>query len=100
MSQYTAGDLAFEVRRSDRRKTLGITVDRDSSLLLHLPNNVPQEDIDVFVKQKRLWIYTKLAEKLYFTRDSYPERQFVDGEGICYLGRVYRIKLVRDNCIS
>jgi len=96
MSLYTAGDLAFEVRRSDRRKTLGITVDRDSSLLLHLPNNVPQEDIDIFVKQKRLWVYTKLAEKLYFTRDSYPERQFIDGEGICYLGRVYRIKLVPD----
>ena len=35
--QITIGDLAFAVRESEHRSTVGITVDRDGSLLLHAP---------------------------------------------------------------
>ena len=33
------GGLTFEVRRSLRRKTLGLTVDRGGELRLHAPEN-------------------------------------------------------------
>ena len=31
------GDLDFAIRQSEHRRTVGITVDRDGSLLLHAP---------------------------------------------------------------
>jgi len=55
--------LTFEVRRSDRRKTVGITVDRDGSLLLHAPIGADDDDLAGAVRDKEVWVYTKLAEK-------------------------------------
>jgi len=85
MHQFESGDLRFSIQTSSRRKTLGITVDRDGSLLLHtpLPINIPA--IEAFIDEKRLWIYTKLSEKKYLTEQAYPPRQFTNGEGFCYL---------------
>ena len=96
MSVYQSGELQFAVQHSSRRKTLGITVDRDSSLILHVPANAQQNIIDRFVKEKRLWVYKKLAEKALWIETAYPPRQFVDGEGFAYLGRVYRLKIQDD----
>lgn len=100
MHQFESGDLRFSIQTSSRRKTLGITVDRDGSLLLHtpLPINIPA--IEAFIDDKRLWIYTKLAEKEYLTEQAYPPRQFVNGEGFCYLGRAYRLNIIESRIQS
>ncbi len=94
MSVYQSGELQFAIHPSSRRKTMGITVDRDSSLILHIPTNAQQNIIDRFVKEKRLWVFKKLAEKALWIEKAYPPRQFVDGEGFSYLGRVYRLKIL------
>jgi predicted metal-dependent hydrolase len=45
------------------------------------------------VDEKRLWIYTKLAEKeMLLTPHS--KKEFITGEGFPYLGRQHRLKLV------
>src|SRR5680860_1651727 len=59
----TVDDLAFEVRRSARRKTLEITVDRGGELILSAPETCDETVMADFVRKKRFWIYTKLAEK-------------------------------------
>ena len=41
--QMTIGDLDFAVRESEHRRTVGITVDRDGSLLLHAPSGIGRE---------------------------------------------------------
>lgn len=92
-SVYQSGDLVFEVKPSSRRKTLGITVDRDSSLILHVPTDVQDGLIDRFVHEKKLWVYEKLAEKALWMEKAYPPRKFVDGEGFSYLGRIHRLKV-------
>src|SRR5260370_24599317 len=46
-----------------------------------------------FVREKRLWIYTKLDEKEVL-RNEAPPKQYVGGEGFPYLGRSYRLLLV------
>jgi hypothetical protein len=89
------GDLTFEVRRSRQRKTLGITVDRDGSLVLALPNDCSLEEGRAFAEDKQFWIYTKLAEKKLLRRPTGPKR-YVEGEGHYYLGRSYRLRLVDD----
>jgi len=86
-------DLAFALRRSARRKTVGITIDRDGALVVMAPADCPVQDIKRIVNEKRLWAHTKLAEKELLS--GYQKtREFVNGEGFYYLGRSYRLLLV------
>lgn len=89
------GDLEFEVRRSARRRSVQITVDRGGELVLSAPDACPVRKMESFVREKRFWIYTKLAEKEALRVAAAP-KQFVNGEGFPYLGRSYRLLLVKD----
>jgi predicted metal-dependent hydrolase len=93
MTTLTLGDLRFEVRRSERRRTLGLTVERDGSLVLSAPGDVPLARLEHFARQKRFWVYQKLAAKEALPPPA-PARQFVTGEGFPYLGRSHRLQLV------
>lgn len=95
MNQLTVDDLSFEVRRSARRRSVQITVDRGGELLLSAPEGCATRVMEKFVREKRFWIYTKLAEK-DLLGPSAPKRQFVSGEGFPYLGRSFRLLLVDD----
>lgn len=86
-------DLQFSVRRSARRRTMQITVERNGELRLCAPPEVDEAGLRAFVLEKRFWIYTKLAEKDRLQRQA-PRKEFVGGEGFLYLGRSYRLKLV------
>jgi predicted metal-dependent hydrolase len=86
-------DLEFEVRRSLRRKSLGLTVDRGGELVVHAPASASEDDLRQWVGRKLLWVHQKLALKADLTGSAHrPE--FVSGESIYYLGRNYRLKLV------
>jgi len=89
----TVDDLTFEVRRSGRRRTLEITVDRDGELIIAAPDGVRPPVLAEFVREKRFWIYTKLAEKDAL-RTPVVTKDFVTGQGFPYLGRSYRLLLV------
>jgi predicted metal-dependent hydrolase len=93
VNRLTVGDLHFEIRRSPRRTSVQITVDRGGELLLSAPETCSTRVMEKFVREKRFWIYTKLAQKDALT-SSIPSRQFVNGEGFPYLGRGYRLLLV------
>lgn len=90
----TVDDLHFEVRRSPRRRTVQITVDRGGELVLSAPDECPSRLVEDFVREKRFWIYTKLAEKEAL-RPSASTKSYVSGEGFPYLGRSYRLLLVK-----
>ncbi|MBE0616943.1 MAG: DUF45 domain-containing protein, partial [Proteobacteria bacterium] len=91
--QLVVGGLDFEVRRSPRRKTLGITVDRAGELVLHAPEGVPEADLAAWARSKLLWVHRKLALKAEVAA-RVREPEFVSGETFRYLGRGYRLKLV------
>lgn len=85
-------DLDFEVRRSPRRKTLGLTVDRAGELVVHAPESAGEDQIRQWVGRKLLWVHRKLAEK----QDIRPRRrpiEFVTGESIFYLGQGFRLRI-------
>jgi hypothetical protein len=88
-------DLQFDVRRSSRRRTMQITVERNGDLILSAPPHVSDVMLLTFVQGKRFWIYTKLAEKERLRRPV-PRKEFVDGEGFLYFGRSCRLKLVAE----
>jgi predicted metal-dependent hydrolase len=96
VSTLTVSDLRFEVRRSDRRRTLEIVVDRDGQLILSAPPEATYAKLRNFVQRKRMWVYRQLARKEAMTH-AVPRKVFTDGEGFAYLGRNYRLRLVPES---
>lgn len=92
-TELSVDDLDLEVRWSSRRKTLGLTVDRGGELIVAAPEGVDVSVLEAFVREKKFWIYTKLAVKNVLRHPS-RETEFVTGEGFAYLGRSYRLLLV------
>ncbi|MCG8417721.1 MAG: M48 family metallopeptidase [Proteobacteria bacterium] len=89
----TVDDLRFEVRRSENRRTVQVTVDRQGELILSAPAACAPSVMERFVRDKRFWIYTKLAEKEAL-QPAVAEKEYVSGEGFSYLGRSHRLLLV------
>jgi predicted metal-dependent hydrolase len=97
--QLTIGDLNFAVRESTNRRIVGITVDRDGSLLLHVPAGCDLDTLAAWAHSKRGWVFRKLAEKDLLL-SAHPPKQFVTGEGFDYLGRHYRLLLTDDHAAT
>ena len=90
LARLSVAGLDFEVQLSAARRSIGITVDRDGTLIVSAPQDCDESELAAFAYEKRLWVYKKLAEKdlLLSTR---PAREFVTGEGFAYLGRSHRL---------
>ena len=76
----TIDELSFEIRRSERRNTLEIIVDRNGELIIAAPHGIPLGDLEEFARANRYWIYKKLAEKEALRRPT-RAKEFVSGEG-------------------
>ena len=68
-------------------------MDRDGSLVLAAPPGLPRADLEAFVREHLLWVYTRLEEKAAQARAERP-KEYISGEGFAYLGRSYRLKIV------
>ncbi|MDP9412726.1 MAG: M48 family metallopeptidase [Pseudomonadota bacterium] len=87
--------LTFRVARSARRKTIGLSVDRNASLVAHLPENTSTATASEAIRGKLVWVYQKLAEhRSAVNGDVFRRPEFVDGESFYLLGNHYRLKLV------
>ena len=93
METLEVESLVFEVRRSPRRTTLELTVDRAGELVIHAPETSDPKDLARWTRAKLLWVHGKLSNKAEVApRVRQPE--FVSGESFSYLGRSYRLKVV------
>ncbi|WP_369365479.1 M48 family metallopeptidase [Streptomyces sp. CG4] len=83
------------VRISSRRRRLGLTVERDRSLTLHVPQGCSIRRAEQFVRDSGGWIgdKTRLSDE---RRQLHPARALRDGEIHRYLGRDYRLLVVDD----
>lgn len=91
----TVGELSFQLKRSQVRGTLGITVERDGTLVLAAPATASTADLEAFVDEKWEWIYSKLGKKSEYLARRPPPKEYVTGEGFWYLGRTHQLRLVR-----
>ena len=75
-----------------RRKTVDLSVERDSSVVVRAPAGTPEKKIRQAIEAKKLWLYQKVNHE-----QKYPPRrqrkEFVTGETIPYLGRNYRLEI-------
>lgn len=89
-------ELAYTIQRSDRRRKLTITVERDRSVVVHAPQGLSDEKIRQAVETKRPWIYEKIGHsQKYQDLPHPPGKELVSGESALYLGRQYRIEMVK-----
>lgn len=89
------GDVDIEVKRSSRRKTLSIFVERDGSVTVLAPETISDARIEEAVLSKDYLLYKKLAKWKELNKGK-VERSFVNGQSFLYLGRNYRLNIVED----
>ena len=89
-------DFDYTIVRSSKRRKLTITVERDRSIVVHAPESTPEEKVHQMVRAKRQWIYEKMRHpQKYRDLPHPPGKELVNGESALYLGRLYRIEIVK-----
>ncbi len=77
-----------------RRRTMNLSVERDSSVVVRAPVGTPEAAIKQAIESRKLWLYQKVNHE-----QKYPptrqRKEFVSGETIPYLGRNYRLEVVQ-----
>ena len=92
--QFGHTQISYRIRRSQRRrKTVEVSVDPRSGVLVTAPARVTTARLDSFVRQKGRWILERLR-RLQQAEPDIPPREFVSGESVWYLGRHYRLKVL------
>ena len=89
-------ELGYTIEKSAKRHKLTISVERDRRIVVHAPEGISEEKIRQVVESKRQWIYDKIAHpQKYQDLPHPPGKELVSGESALYLGRQYRIEVVK-----
>lgn len=99
MERIRIDDTTIEVKRSPRRKTVELMVERDGHVVIYAPESATTKSLEGTARGKLVWVYRKLGRKEEELH-RLPTKEFVSGEGFYYLGRKYRLKLLDDTVIS
>lgn len=85
--------MTVPIERAGTSRRARLTIERDGSLRLRAADDVGTEELNAFLRSKRQWIYTKLAEKEQLQAKTVA-KELVDGEGFLYLGRSHQLRVV------
>lgn len=90
--RYGGESIPYDLVSSPRRKTLGIEVYPDLSVVVRVPLGYSEEEVRARVQRRAQWINRQRSSfQRYMPRT--PPRHYVAGESHMYLGRHYRLKL-------
>jgi predicted metal-dependent hydrolase len=89
--QFGHTRIAYGIRRSEKRRTVALTIVPDHGVVLTAPASVSVERLDRLVHNKARWI----VERLRAVASVAPlaPREFVSGESVRYLGRQHRLRV-------
>lgn len=85
--------FSYEIRFLSTRRTLGIEVHPDLSVVVRAPADCDLDTIQARVGKRASWISKQLTNFQRYSPRT-PARQYVSGETHLYLGRQYRLKIV------
>lgn len=85
--------MTVPVERAGGSRRAQLTIERDGSLRLRAADDVDNDELLSFLRSKRKWIYTKLAEKERLHSEPIAKK-LVDGEGFLYLGRSHQLRVI------
>lgn len=94
--QLVIGDaiIDYELRRSDR-KTLGISVSPDGSVIVSAPSTAAEARIEERLRKRAPWILDRLDE-VALRAPPLGDRRYLPGETHLFLGRQYRLRVDPD----
>lgn len=99
MSKHTLNfgseTITYELDRRDR-KSLGITVHPDRSVVVTAPLLASKEKIEAKLRKRAPWILKQQSYFLSFEPRT-PPRRYVGGETHLYLGKQYRLRFVESD---
>jgi hypothetical protein len=90
--QFGSKQIDFRLEFSNR-KSLGITVTPDLSVLVKAPIDTSLEKVKEKLRKKAPWIIRQQSFFLSFHPKT-PARKFIGGETHLYLGKQYRLKIL------
>ncbi len=88
---YGSGEFRFELIRC-ARKTLGITVNSDTTVVVRAPEKASYNQILLKVQNRARWILKQIDYFESFLPVT-PPREYVSGETHLYLGKQYKLKV-------
>lgn len=89
--RFGAGEIGFTLERTGRR-TLGITVRPDGSVIVRAPQSADLPRIEDRVRKRAGWILGQQARAERY-RPRTPPRTYEEGETHLHLGRPYRLSV-------
>ncbi len=78
-----------------RRRSIGLQITSDASLIVRAPMKVSQSYIDKVINEKKDWINKQQSEMLRKSNEIIA-KQYIDGEDFLYLGDTYKLNFVND----
>lgn len=91
--------IGYEIRFLPTRRTLGIEVHPDLSVVVRAPADCDPRTIQTRVGKRASWISKQLSNFQRYSPRT-PARQYVSGETHLYLGRQYRLKVVAGEVVA
>ncbi len=86
-------DIKIDKLIRSRRKSIGLQITRDASLIVRAPYHVSEDFIYQLVCRKASWIKTK-QEYFKSRQEKTIQRHFVNGEQFLFLGQWYPLTVV------
>ncbi|WP_242318830.1 SprT family zinc-dependent metalloprotease [Bacillus cereus group sp. BfR-BA-01349] len=93
--QFGNQTIPYTLTKSSRRKTLSISVDQHGVTVIS-PSDINMEKIETTLHKKAVWIIKQLSD-FNEIHTSVSQRSFLSGEKLPYLGRQYRLKVIKTN---
>jgi hypothetical protein len=93
--QYGTQSIDYQLERMPR-KTLAISVHPDLSVIVRAPVDTSLEEISERVTKRAKWILNQKRRFEIFLPDV-PPRKYVSGESHRFLGRQYRLKVIKNH---
>lgn len=84
---------SWRVEVRPRRRTLGLEVLPDGSIVIAVPRDAKPDDVAAVVRSRRLWLAKAVRRRVDLAAE-HPAKEIIDGEDFAYLGRHYRLRLV------
>jgi len=92
--QYGNRVIQYDIKKGKRKKTVAIHINPMATVTVFSPWHLDDEKIRMIVRKKAQWILEK-QEKIERNRYSNPMKEFVSGESFPYLGKLYRLKVMK-----
>ncbi len=80
-----------------KRKTIGITIDKNGLVKVTSPYRVSESYINELILKKASWIHKKITELENSLANTSSPKKFINGETFLYLGKEFELKICRSN---